>query len=148
MTFESKYCPNDAKELNKEYEKHIDNYNEKLKTWNNHGKCLQKSKDIPDIIDRMKEFEKCGKKIEPPILIEQNDFFFNKFNKIPREHLTPLFRKRVVEHGIIDAYYLTNEEYLNRQSLNLPNDPQLCRQKDKLIDFYHILWCLSRHYKQ
>jgi hypothetical protein len=151
MTFESKYCPDDAEQLNREYDEHYNNYMEKWNIWNNHieqrNDCFQKSKEIPDIKQRMEQFDKCGKMMKQPKFIEQTDFFFTKFDK-SSDHESKNFKELIVNHGIIDAYYLENESYIDSFSSDkyinscfkhvVPCPKvklDLCRQKNKLSDY-------------
>jgi hypothetical protein len=148
MNFTSKFCPDDAKQLNEEYEEYYIRYMEEYDAWNNHIKqrndCFEKSKEIPDIKQRMTQFDKCGKMMKQPTLLEPKEFFFTKFDKLS-DHESKNFKELIVNHGIIDAYYLENESYINSRFPCSKVKLDLCRQKNKLSDYNQIIRCMHEY---
>lgn len=140
--FESIFCPNDAKELNDEYDEYYTNYQKEYRSWTEYEKkrlgCLNDFKDIPNIKERIDQFKKCGEQKDFRGLKSPSEFFFSKMDRHRHSNLNHY----IDNHGIIDGYYLYNEKLINEHSRS-KETLELCRQRNKVNNTFDVEDCIN-----
>lgn len=149
MAFTSTYCPDTAKQLNEGYEKEV-------KLWQQKEDCIFEKSKTTDIKKRIQEFSKCKEKYLKESVFSSSssskptpEGYFTKLYPPPEysSHINSSYEewnkiKDKNKHlGIIDAYYLANENYIGDGRAK-----KLCGQNGILKKYKDIKDCINYTY--